>query len=454
MNNRIEATKDRKDLEELVSLLTDVCSTVTDIECSISVIEQTPELNIMQKSAILSKAITANPDSIDIESINDVIKDNNIDSEALRDKVSIGINIVRELFKSTRQKLFEATDNSRTVWVSDNSDKLKSLYEDLASRVNTTIDNNTLLTMNKLMGDNLSVVKDGKINIDELLSLAKDMTQSFKLEGTTNIDRSIGDMIKRKDTKITGSDYIKVTRLDGKNLSYIVIGEEYGVRGVRYYDSVKLPSNKSVLSSNDINIEYAKKLLDTASVINNLLPDIGASIRTELSYVEDSIKDISDKSKWKTGKDGLTIGSLSIYVGTALLVAFGVYAGGVPIIANMVKQVGVASVNMLSTIIKGYMRLAPKTKALIGAASIFGSPAVYNNLLPKWFKTTSKEIDESDDDSYYRMMEDKAKIKLLNARVELTTRYSLDAIYGMYFIVLELMSTASIIIEHLDKKGE
>lgn len=448
-NNVIDAVIDRKDIQESIDLLSDVCDKHNRVDYSLNLLTDCEELTINDKELLYSKIVARDSDAIEVTCSTDV--------EGIKDKLLENYRLITSLFKSTRQKLFEATEKSRNIWVADNRDNIKMVRDDLSLKQNRkSIDSGTLATANKIMNNNLSTINTSKLDLDDLVLLAKNMTESFRLDTTIKIDELVGKHIKRKDNKIVGSDYLKVTRIDGKNVSYIVLGNTYDVRGIKYYDSIKIDSKEPVLTKEKFTVEYAKKLLDTAEEINNLLPDIGSSIREELASVEDSIKDISDKSKWETTDNGMTIGTLSMYVGGALLVAFGIYSGGLPIIANMVKTVGLKSMSFLSQVISGYMRLGSRAKAVIGSISIAYGIGVTSKVVPanisKWFKSTSKDLDT--DMSYYRELEDKAKIKLLNARVELTTKYSLDAIYGMYFLVVELISTASIITEYLDNKGD
>ena len=448
-NNVIDAVIDRKDIQESIDLLSDVCDKHNRVDYSLNLLTDCEELTINDKALLYSKVVARDSDAIDVTCSTDV--------ESIKDKLLENYRLITSLFKSTRQKLFEATEKSRNIWVADNRDNIKMVRDDLSLKQNRkSIDNGTLATANKIMNNNLSTINTSKLDLDDLVLLAKNMTESFRLDTTIKIDELVGKYIKRKDNKIVGSDYLKVTRVDGKNISYIVIGNTHDVRGIKYYDSIKIDSKEPVLTKENFTVEYAKKLLDTAEEINKILPDIGSSIRDELASVEDSIKDISDKSKWETTDNGMTIGTLSMYVGGALLVAFGIYSGGLPIIVNMIKTVGLKSMSFLSQIISGYMRLGSRAKAVIGSISIAYGVGVTSKVVPanisKWFKSTSKELDT--DMSYYRELEDKAKIKLLNARVELTTKYSLDAIYGMYFLVVELISTASIITEYLDNKGD
>ena len=448
-NNVIDAVIDRKDIQESIDLLSDVCDKHNRVDYSLNLLTDCEELTINDKELLYSKVVARDSDAIDVTCSTDV--------ESIKDKLLENYRLITSLFKSTRQKLFEATEKSRNIWVADNRDNIKMVRDDLSLKQNRkSIDNGTLATANKIMNNNLSTINTSKLDLDDLVLLAKNMTESFRLDNTIKIDELVGKYIKRKDNKIVGSDYLKVTRVDGKNISYIVIGNTHDVRGIKYYDSIKIDSKEPVLTKENFTVEYVKKLLDTAEEINKILPDIGSSIRDELASVEDSIKDISDKSKWETTDNGMTIGTLSMYVGGALLVAFGIYSGGLPIIVNMIKTVGLKSMSFLSQIISGYMRLGSRAKAVIGSISIAYGVGVTSKVVPanisKWFKSTSKELDT--DMSYYRELEDKAKIKLLNARVELTTKYSLDAIYGMYFLVVELISTASIITEYLDNKGD
>ena len=448
-NNVIDAVIDRKDIQESISLLSDICDKHNRVDYSLNLLTDCEELTVNDKELLYSKVVSRDSDAIDISCSTDV--------ESIKDKLVENYKLITSLFKSTRQKLFEATEKSKNIWVADNRDNIKMVRDDLSLKQNKkSIDSGVLSTVNKIMNNNLSTISTSKLELDDLVLLAKNMTESFRLDSTMKIDELVGKHVKRKDNKIVGSDYLKVTRLDGKNISYIVIGNTHDIRGIKYYDSIKIDSKEPVLTKEKFTIEYAKKLLDTAEEINNILPEIGSSIRNELASVEDSIKDISDKSKWETSDNGMTIGTLSMYVGGALLVAFGIYSGGLPIIANMIKTVGLKSMSFLSQIISGYMRLGARTKAVIGSISIAYGLGVTSKLVPadisKWFKSTSKELDS--DNNYYRELEDKAKIKLLNARVELTTKYSLDAIYGMYFLVVELISTASIITEYLDNKGD
>lgn len=448
-DNVVEAVLARRDMKENIDLLSDMINGLASVDRSINTVIASEDLSPLDKSDLLSGVVVKHSDILDMESI-DVTRTSVEDMEGLKDKVLVGLDTVKSLFKSTRQKLFEAVDKSKNIWVTDNLKRIELLESELSNRVNVSnVTSGQLSTINKLMNNNLATIKASGVDIDSLPILAKSMTESFRLDYSSEIDEALSKLIKRKDTKIVGSDYIKVTRLDSNALSYIVVGNEYGVQGIRYYDSTKIKNNTPVLDYNNFNVEYAQRLLDVAREISKLLPNIAESIRKELATVEDSMKDVSSKSKWKTTMDGLSIGTLSLYVGGAILVGFGVSTGGLPLIASMVSNVGSKGMSFLSMLVNGYMKLNPRSKAVVGAAAISAGMTIPKTL-GSWFKKFEKESER--DDSYYQEIEEKAKVKLLNARVEMTTKYSLDAIYGMYFLTAELISTASIIIEYLDKK--
>ena len=449
-DSAIQAMYARKDLLDTIDLLSDTCNKIDRLDCSINLVVDSESISDSDKIVYIKKAIDENLSVIDKESI-DFEKIDNLDLESIKDKVSLYMGEIRNLFKSTRQKLFEAIDNTSSVWVKENGKRINDLYLQLDNKVDTSIDSSLLAKANKAMGNALSTIRASDIDINQLIELAKAMTSSFKVDYSSDIDDKASKLIRRKDTKIVGSDIIKVTRVDSNALSYIVVGEEFGIKGIRYYDSIKIKNTDSVLTSKNMNIEYARECLYVANTINELLPKIGESIRLELANVEDSVKDVTDKAKWATSGNGLTIGTLSGYVAGAILVGFGIYAGGLPIAYNLAKMTVANSISALSTIVKGYMKLAPKTKAYIGATAISTS-IIAPKIIANWFNSIFKDLDKNDD--YYQGLEDKARVKLLNARVEMTTRYSLDAVYGMYFLVLELMSTASIIMEHLENKGD
>lgn len=450
-NNVVDAILERRDIKENIDLLSEMVNGLNSVDRSINMAITSTDLSDLDKSNLLSDIVVKHSDILDVESI-DVTRTSVEDIESIREKLSVGMDTVKNLFKSTRQKLFEAVDKSKSAWVKDNLKRIDELEKEIVNRVD--IENATssqISVINKLMGNSLATITASNISIDDLPVLAKSMTESFRLDYSSDIDDSVSKLIKRRDSKIVGSDYIKVTRLDSNALSYIVVGDEYGVQGIRYYDTTKIKNSTPVLNKDTFTIEYAQRCLSVAKEITNLLPAISESIRKELATVEDSMKDISTKSKWKTTMDGLSIGTLSAYAGGAILVGFGIYAGGLPLVANMVATAGAKSMSFLSAIVNGYMRLSPKSKAVVGSAAITAGMAV-PKALGKWFKKF--ESDTEKDDSYYQTLEDKAKVKLLNARVEMTTKYSVDAIYGMYFLTAELISTASIIIEYLDKKED
>lgn len=448
-DNVVEAVLARRDLKENIDLLSDMINGLSSVDRSINTVIASEDLSPLDKSNMLSGVVVKHTDILDVESI-DVTRTSVEDMEGLKDKFLVGLDTVKSLFKSTRQKLFEAVDKSKSVWVTDNLKRIELLESELSNRVNLdNITSGQLSIINKLMNNNLATIKASGVDIDSLPILAKSMTESFRLDYSSEIDEALSKLIKRKDSKVVGSDYIKVTRLDSNVLSYIVVGNEYGVQGIRYYDSTKIKNNTPVLDYKTFNVEYAQRLLDVAREISKLLPNISESIRKELATVEDSMKDVSSKSKWKTTMDGLSIGTLSLYVGGAILVGFGVSTGGLPLIASMVANAGSKGMSFLSMLVNGYMRLNHRSKAVLGAAAISAGMAIPKTL-GSWFKKFEKESER--DDSYYQEIEEKAKVKLLNARVEMTTKYSLDAIYGMYFLTAELISTASIIIEYLDKK--
>src|SRR5574343_1118059 len=103
-NNVIDAVIDRKDIQESIDLLSDVCDKHNRVDYSLNLLTDCEELTINDKELLYSKIVARDSDAIEVTCSTDV--------EGIKDKLLENYRLITSLFKSTRQKLFEATEKS------------------------------------------------------------------------------------------------------------------------------------------------------------------------------------------------------------------------------------------------------------------------------------------------------------------------------------------------------
>lgn len=196
--------------------------------------------------------------------------------------------------------------------------------------------------------------------------------------------------------------------------------------------SSKSMSSEPVKNTSETSLEYAKQLLSSAKVINGALSTISNNAVEELNTLKAMLSGDIEDAKWRSGgvmKNGgwHALGLLAVW-GTSKVIADGMATGG----SRFTKPVIKAVKSLAGKI--GYNKSAVVVGAGIGATA-----GITANILSK---------------KSYEELDAEERLRVLRARIELTTKYSKDAIHGLNSLVNEMVDVANTIIKAHGAKQE
>lgn len=284
----------------------------------------------------------------------------------------------------------------------------------------------------------MSSVTAAGLSLNDLLVFAKDIEKLNTSGDSMNAaDKGIISLTRKYHKTVQDKDYIKTTRLDGDNLSYIVAGVEKDVVGFRGYVDEKLNSKtlKDItpikIKDSDISVSYASELLKVADEINTMIPskvdiflndlselnNILASDRKSMDYIS-KVSTVAGNTVYYTGMTAFLLGSAFLTVASGGIVDYALAMKG----------------------------MSEKLAILLGQVIIGGVQAAH--LLPiHLILDAIRKFIKTDDANTYTAIN-----SILDMRAKLTIRYANDALFGLNKLVDDLISTASIIIDSLENK--
>lgn len=420
---RLEAIATEKEVEDAVEVLEEVSKTVIDLQEEITeTLEVIDELSPVEIGKVLGSIETKAEkilDEAEMPKIDQEAWDSDyrtaarVDLEGIADALKDKVLSFTNMFRTTEGIMVKAADVAKTRWVTGNESRIQDSLNTLKDVKESDE------VKNIKIGEKLAAVRLLKLTPKDLEDFAKGLgTIDPKTSGVSKTDKAALGYVKTVKKLSDGSKLI-VSRIDGTNTSSIITGKhkESGLDVfIGYYNDKVTPRSLDILKSDgfsETSLDYAKQLLNSAKVINGNLSAVSNNIVEELKTLKAMLAGDMKDAKWRAGgfmKNGgwATLATL-LLIGTASFIP----AARV----GVKKAVELDDLEVLVNAVK-----IPVSTAAAGITAAFLS------------RKSFEQLSAGD------------RLKVLRARVDLTTKYSKDILYGLNSLVNEMVDVANAII--------
>lgn len=315
-----------EEVEEAVEVFTEAAEIIEEIQDEVEeVLENIEEMSPVAVGKALGAIAEKASELIDVA-------ETAVDAEAMNADYKAGAKVELEAISESIKKAWLAVKNFfKTVWI-----KIKKLISDVVLwAVNGTKKLNSVRAQLAKKSNDLVEGKDGKAfreyEVTKLATLSflsgtsadsygkmKDSSgATLDLNKQSALDKDVEKAIKKDPTAFTNTvaldsnDIIKVTRCDGKSLSYVIATKDGGALGFKKYVKASLSekSFKVLLDAAmkddkfDLTKDEINKLLNTAAGIIAEIKPASAKLFKDMADVDAIVS--GDIEKYKADAAGL-----------------------------------------------------------------------------------------------------------------------------------------------------
>lgn len=445
-----ESTSTHKDMFDQYSQLDKAIEILDRLEQLKLMLDTLSNIEILKELGRIESMVSSIIDMSEIKTIDaenwevDIALATRLELEGFIDSIMESLKKFADKFKSIKTKVKEISKDTYK-WTKDNEETIKTLRSDIREYSDEL---DPIKDINKVMGDKLGTIRALGSSITDILAFVDSVDKVGSSKSSmTNIDKQVLGVISASKL-VDPQDYIKVVRIDRKSLSYIVVSAlEDGVVGFRSYVKTSIPKKfiKEWSDKEDLTLTYVRRLIDTASKINEQIISKTDTFNDEIKNIEASLSGNIEDARWKSGPlFRLSNSEVLFYaVGSGtILTGLSLVASSLPSrVKEPVKIVGKGIGTLLIKAGVGIGKVV-NTKPGIG---ITASAAAGTSIYVKDDVMKLKDIT-------FNMLDNKSKMKVLNNRIKLTSHTSVDTIYGLNSLVVDMLSTAKIIMELHKKK--
>lgn len=424
-NNRLKAFDLESEATAAADLLNDIVDTVEEVQESIEEVKE--NLDDMSPIAIgaalqeiksqAEEIVDLAEDKIDAEArIVDPRGSANLDLEGIGDALKSVGETIKNAFKSSKTKAEEGFKAS-AQWEKDNSQRLTSISGELkAVPKDAKLKENASDIANSKMGNKLAAIRSLDINVKDLPAYASGLLSLDSKTSEDSVAGVIKSSLSRLGIGVKGVDLVSVSRIDGIHVGVALLSKADGKVGFAGYDSSTIPRSllktKKDLTS-ELTIANAASLLDIAKKLNSIMPSVVSGLSTEINTIEGMLAGDIEKAKFEKGPL-FKMGAWNWFF---------IAAGALPGIG---KAAFATSMKIVNKVNAAKMAIGDSSN-LIGVASLIEA--------------------SRDGKKTFEELEAKEKYRVLNARVKLTSKYAVDALFGLQNLINELIDYAKIIID-------